>query len=44
VKPELGSGRVGSSLSLKPSWFTEEFQDSQSYIEKPYLKKTKNLG
>jgi hypothetical protein len=30
----------GSFLSSRPAWSTE-FQDSQDYIKKPYLKKLK---
>jgi hypothetical protein len=32
---------AGGFLSSRPAWSTDEFQDSQGYTEKPYLKKTK---
>ena len=28
------------SLSSRPTWFTEQFQDNQGYTEKPSLKPT----
>jgi hypothetical protein len=32
---------TGKFLSLRPAWFTSEFQDSQDYTEKPCLEKPK---
>jgi hypothetical protein len=39
--PSTWEAEAGGSLSSRPAWSTE-FQDSQSYTEKPYLEK-KNI-
>jgi hypothetical protein len=33
---------AGGFFSLRPAWFQSEFQDSQSYTEKPCLEKQTN--
>jgi hypothetical protein len=33
---------AGRFLSSRPAWSTSEFQDSQSYTEKPCLEKKQN--
>lgn len=36
-----GGGVRWTSVSLKPGWSTQEFQDRRSSVERPYLKGTK---
>jgi hypothetical protein len=38
--PSTWEAEAGRFLSSRPVWSTSEFQDSQSYTEKPYLKQT----
>jgi hypothetical protein len=39
-----GRGRQISEFEASLVYIQSEFQDSQGYTEKPYLKKTKNRG
>jgi hypothetical protein len=37
--PSTREAEAGGFLSSRPAWSTSEFQDSQSYTEKPCLEK-----
>jgi hypothetical protein len=39
--PSTREAEAGRFLSSRPAWSTNEFQDSQSYTEKPCLEKPK---